>query len=189
MQYLGNPIVSFWHVGAVVVEWLSSWLAEQEVRVWFPVSPLEFQRPVISFFQVAIWLKYPWSDINPHYNQPTNCDIYLSYLGNEQYLFEFVMDFPVEFPDREAAESEMGTHTQGWSCQIWLILVWHYIPRLESLYRKKHDLELTWHLTEELGVSTSLHLAWKLFHTVVFREFLCHLWRCDLDLYHDLDLY
>ena len=31
-----------------------------------------FQRLVISCFQVAILLKYRWSDINPHYNQPTN---------------------------------------------------------------------------------------------------------------------
>ena len=42
--------------------WLSSWLE---------VSQLEFQRLVISCFQVAIWLKYRWSDINPEYNQPT----------------------------------------------------------------------------------------------------------------------
>ena len=31
---------------------------------------LNFQRLVISCFQVAIWLKYHWSDVNPQYNQP-----------------------------------------------------------------------------------------------------------------------
>ena len=35
---------------------LSSWLAKQEVWVWFPASPLEFQRLVIFRFQVLIWL-------------------------------------------------------------------------------------------------------------------------------------
>ena len=47
-------------VGAVVAEWLSSWLAEQFKRSGgrFPASPLEFQRLVISCFQVAIWVKY-----------------------------------------------------------------------------------------------------------------------------------
>ena len=33
---------------------------------------LNFQRLVISCFQVAIWLKYQWSDVNPQYNQITN---------------------------------------------------------------------------------------------------------------------
>ena len=33
---------------------------------------LNFQRLVISCFQVAIWLKYRQSDVNPQYNQPTN---------------------------------------------------------------------------------------------------------------------
>ena len=33
---------------------------------------LNFQRLVISCFQVSIWLKYRWSDVNPQYNQPTN---------------------------------------------------------------------------------------------------------------------
>ena len=33
---------------------------------------LNFQRLVISCFQIAIWLKYHWSDVNPQYNQPTN---------------------------------------------------------------------------------------------------------------------
>ena len=33
---------------------------------------LNFQRLVISCFQVAIWLKHCWSDVNPQYNQPTN---------------------------------------------------------------------------------------------------------------------
>ena len=36
----------------------------------FPASPLEWQRLVISCFQVAIWLKYRWSGVNPQYNQP-----------------------------------------------------------------------------------------------------------------------
>ena len=53
----------------MVAEWLNSWLAEQEIR--FPASPLEFQRLLISRFQVAIWLKYRLSDLNPQYNQPT----------------------------------------------------------------------------------------------------------------------
>ena len=48
----------------------SSWLAEQPVEVRFPVSVLRFQRLVISF-QVAIWLKYRWSDVNPQ-NKTTN---------------------------------------------------------------------------------------------------------------------
>ena len=43
---------------AAVAEWLSSWLAEQEVWFRFPASPLEFQRLVISRFQVAIRLQY-----------------------------------------------------------------------------------------------------------------------------------
>ena len=30
---------------------------------------LKFERLVISCFQVAIWLKYCWSDVNPQYNQ------------------------------------------------------------------------------------------------------------------------
>ena len=34
-----------------------------------PLSPLRFQRLVISCFQVAIWLKYRWSDVNPQNNQ------------------------------------------------------------------------------------------------------------------------
>ena len=51
--------------GRVVVRWLRSWLAEQEVRIRFPVSPLEFQRLVISCFQVTIWLTYRWRDVNP----------------------------------------------------------------------------------------------------------------------------
>ena len=33
---------------------------------------LNFHRLVISCFQVAIWLKYRWSDVNPQHNQPTN---------------------------------------------------------------------------------------------------------------------
>ena len=42
---------------------------------------LNFQRLVISCFQVAIWLKNRWSDVNPQYNQPlqrflSNCTIY-----------------------------------------------------------------------------------------------------------------
>ena len=41
-----------------VAEWLSSWLVEQEVRVRFPASPLEFQGLVISCFQVTICLNY-----------------------------------------------------------------------------------------------------------------------------------
>ena len=44
--------------GAVVADWLSSWFAGREVRGSIPASPLEFQRFVISCFQVAIWLKY-----------------------------------------------------------------------------------------------------------------------------------
>ena len=34
--------------GAAVVEWLSSWLAEQEVRVRSPASPVEFQTGYLS---------------------------------------------------------------------------------------------------------------------------------------------
>ena len=38
---------------------------------------LNFQRLVISCFQVATWLKYRWSDVNPQYNQPTiQCSYY-----------------------------------------------------------------------------------------------------------------
>ena len=32
----------------------------------------------MSCFQVAIWLKYRWRDVNPHYNQPTNQVIYMT---------------------------------------------------------------------------------------------------------------
>ena len=39
--------------------------------VRFPFSPLRFQRLVISCFQVAIWLKYRLSDINPQINHQT----------------------------------------------------------------------------------------------------------------------
>ena len=45
-------------LGAAVAEWLCSWLAEQEVQGSIPSWPLEFQRLVMSSFQVAIWLKY-----------------------------------------------------------------------------------------------------------------------------------
>ena len=41
-------------------------------RVRFPVSTLQFQRVVIIFFQVAILVKYRWSDVHPQNNQPTN---------------------------------------------------------------------------------------------------------------------
>ena len=37
----------------------------------FPVSPLLFHRLVISFFQVAIWLKNRSSGVNTQNNQPT----------------------------------------------------------------------------------------------------------------------
>ena len=48
-------------------------LRSKRTGVRFPASPLEFPRLVISCFQVAIWLKYRWSDVNPQYNQqPTN---------------------------------------------------------------------------------------------------------------------
>ena len=39
-----------------MVQWLSSWLADQGVRVRFLALPLEFQRLVIACFHVAIWL-------------------------------------------------------------------------------------------------------------------------------------
>ena len=61
-----------------MVQWLSSWLAEQRAGVRFPVSPIEFQRWfIISCFQVVIWLKCRWSDVNPQYNQqqPTNVSL------------------------------------------------------------------------------------------------------------------
>ena len=48
--------------GAAVAKWLSSWLAEQEVR--FPARHFYFQTQVITCVQVAIWLKYHWSDGN-----------------------------------------------------------------------------------------------------------------------------
>ena len=62
-------------LGAAVAKWLNSWIAEQEVRFRLPASPLEFQRLVISIFQVAIWPKYRWSHVNPQTNQPTNFSV------------------------------------------------------------------------------------------------------------------
>ena len=53
--------------GAAVAEWLRSWLAEQEVRGSIP----GLATWIFSCVQVAIWLKYRWSDVNPQYNQPT----------------------------------------------------------------------------------------------------------------------
>ena len=52
---------------AAVAEWISSWLAEQEDRGSIP----GLATWIFSCFQVAIWLKYRWSDLNPQYNQPT----------------------------------------------------------------------------------------------------------------------
>ena len=46
-------------------------LRNKRSGVRFPVSPLRFHRLVISYFQVAIWMKYRWSDANPQNNQPT----------------------------------------------------------------------------------------------------------------------
>ena len=43
--------------GAAVVKWLSSWLAEQEVRGSIPGLAATISEIVISCFQVAIWLK------------------------------------------------------------------------------------------------------------------------------------
>ena len=50
-----------------------------------------FQRFVISCFQVAIWLKYRWSDVNPQYNQPTSLIIkpYLFAHNFRTLLFTF----------------------------------------------------------------------------------------------------
>ena len=39
---------------------------------YFRPRHLNFQRVFISCFQVAIWLKYRWSDVNPQYNQTNN---------------------------------------------------------------------------------------------------------------------
>ena len=62
-----------------MAEWLSSWLAEKEDR-GSDSRPrhLNFQRLVISCFQVEIWLKDRSIDVNPQNNQPTNSDILLS---------------------------------------------------------------------------------------------------------------
>ena len=48
--------------GAAVVKWLRR---SKRSGVRFPVSPLWFQRLVISCFQVAILLKDRWRDVNP----------------------------------------------------------------------------------------------------------------------------
>ena len=62
----------FMTLGVTVAEWLSSWLAEQEVRGSILGLATWISEIVISCFQVAIWLKYHWSDANPQYNQPTS---------------------------------------------------------------------------------------------------------------------
>ena len=50
---------------------------------------LNFQRFVIYCFQVAIWLKYRWSDVNPQYNQPTKSYSSLSHdLITTSHLYE-----------------------------------------------------------------------------------------------------
>ena len=56
--------------GAAVAEWLSSWLAEQENRGSIPgPRHLNFQRLVISCFQVEIWPKDRYINVNPQNNQ------------------------------------------------------------------------------------------------------------------------
>ena len=49
-------------------EWLSSWFAEQEDRGSIPGLATWIFKDGISCFQVAIWLKYHRSDVNPQYN-------------------------------------------------------------------------------------------------------------------------
>ena len=70
--WIKQRVDDFMTLGATVAEWLSSWLAEQEVRGSIPGLVTWISEIVISCFQVAIWLKYRWSDVNPQYNQPTS---------------------------------------------------------------------------------------------------------------------
>ena len=72
-----------------MVEWLSSWLAKQEVWVRFPSSPLEFQRLVFSCFQVVIWLEYRLSDLKilNTTNQPTKLtSLNILYRGEQKII-------------------------------------------------------------------------------------------------------
>ena len=80
----------------MVAEWLSSWLAEQEMSGFrFPVSPLKFQKLDISCFQFAILLKYRLSDANPQYSQPIKQWIiyHITYILSFHVLISFVVKF------------------------------------------------------------------------------------------------
>ena len=48
--------IKIWSSSGVVVKLLTC--GARGPGVWFLVSPLRFQRLIISCFQVAIWLKY-----------------------------------------------------------------------------------------------------------------------------------
>ena len=59
-------------LGAAVAEWLSLGCGARGPGFDPRPRHLNFQRLVISSFQVAIWLKYRWNDVNPQYKQLTN---------------------------------------------------------------------------------------------------------------------
>lgn len=43
------------------------------------------------------------------------------------------MDAPVELADRQTTEAEMGTKTEGWGQEVWLILIRHHVTILIGL--------------------------------------------------------
>ena len=60
---------------------------------------LNFPRLVISCFQVAIWLKYRCSDVNPQYNQPT----YVAKIGKIDHDIKYLLPYSVIFDRKDQA--------------------------------------------------------------------------------------
>ena len=64
--------MGFCHEGAAAVESFSYWLEEQEVRGSIPRLATWISEIGYLLLQVATWMKYRLSDVNPQYNQPIN---------------------------------------------------------------------------------------------------------------------
>ena len=69
------------------LQWLTLGLRSNRSGVRFLISPQQFQRLVISFFQLAILPKYRLSSANPQNNQPTS----IGWNMNRQHTYHFII--------------------------------------------------------------------------------------------------
>ena len=84
---------------------------------------LNFQRLVISCFQVTIWLKYRWSDVNPQYNQPKSLCVRLN-INGRLYMYHLCFNFKYHSLFSDCILMKFTLKYHSIQCRNW-IKIWN----------------------------------------------------------------